>query len=63
MDDPTDRQNPSAGQAPERLRVGCPCCDATGHRCDYCDGDGWLYADELEPRAQTQTLEFFNVSL
>jgi hypothetical protein len=43
---------------PERSseRLACPYCDATGHRCDFCDGDGSMLAEDAP--AQPHNLEW-----
>lgn len=45
-------------QQPQRL--ACTLCDGTGHRCDYCDGNGWLYADELPEHPNNPRAEIFD---
>jgi hypothetical protein len=43
-------------------RLACPHCDATGHRCDWCDGDGFLTADEIEARDWAERMEVFDAT-
>lgn len=41
-------------------RVACPYCDGNSHRCDQCDGDGWLYADEAPERSTNPSAEIYD---
>lgn len=40
--------------------IACSLCDGNGHRCDYCDGTGVLFADELPERTSIINLEMFD---
>ena len=46
--------------APAAQRVACPFCEGSGHRCDQCDGDGWLYADEVPEQPNNPRVEIFD---
>lgn len=51
---------PLTAPAPSGAKVACPFCDGTGHRCDQCDGDGSLYADEIPEHTINPRVEIFD---
>lgn len=51
---------PLTAPEPCGVKVDCPYCDGSGHRCDQCDGDGFLLAEDMPERPNEPRMEIFD---